>query len=191
MEEDIKTVTMCFYPSKRRKGSISTGKSVRVAREDIITFKALRTNVSTKYHKVDTLKDIEDNLLSAHQCFHYEMRRLYKQKGDLKWGAKVTSISVAYHSYFTFRKAVSYRCFSAVIVRCIIPKGSLYMINEYGEVVSNKIILHDVIYSDIDIRNKPEEYISDAISILARLSIKGLWEKKIGAPYNDEIYKQL
>lgn len=30
---------------------------------------------------------------------------------------------------------------NAVLVKCIIPEGSIYFINEYGEIVSNQIIL--------------------------------------------------
>ena len=50
-------------------------------------------------------------------------------------------IDKGYHSYNTLDKAKEEKNLNEVIVKCIIPKGSEYYINEYDEIVSSNIIV--------------------------------------------------
>ena len=54
-------------------------------------------------------------------------------------------IDKGYHSYRTLDKAKEERNLNEVIVKCIIPKGSAYYINDLGEIVSSNIIITDKI----------------------------------------------
>ena len=55
-------------------------------------------------------------------------------------------INVGYHSYSTIEKAKEYLFFgNEVVIKCIIPKGTKYYINNYNEIVSSTIIVTDQI----------------------------------------------
>ena len=55
-------------------------------------------------------------------------------------------INVGYHSYSTIEKAKGYLFFgNEVVIKCIIPKGTEYYINNYNEIVSSTIIVTDQI----------------------------------------------
>lgn len=55
-------------------------------------------------------------------------------------------INVGYHSYSTLNKAKFTRCPGIeLIVECIIPKNTIYYINEYEDIVSSNIIITDKI----------------------------------------------
>lgn len=63
-----------------------------------------------------------------------------KSKYSYRW-----YIDKGYHSYNTLDKAKEEKNLNEVIVKCIIPKGSEYYINEYEEIVSSNIIVTDKI----------------------------------------------
>ena len=52
-------------------------------------------------------------------------------------------IDKGYHSYRTLNKAKEERNVNEVIVKCIIPIGSTYYLNENDEIVSSNIIVTD------------------------------------------------
>lgn len=54
-------------------------------------------------------------------------------------------INKGYHSYRTLDKAKEEKNLYEVIVKCIIPKGSAYYVNDRNEVVSSNIIVTDKI----------------------------------------------
>lgn len=55
-------------------------------------------------------------------------------------------INVGYHSYSTLNKAKFTRCPGInLIVECIIPKNTIYYINEFEDIVSSNIIITDKI----------------------------------------------
>lgn len=54
-------------------------------------------------------------------------------------------IDKGYHSYATLDKAKDKRNLNEVIVKCIIPKGSAYYVNDLDEIVSSNIIVTDKI----------------------------------------------
>lgn len=55
-------------------------------------------------------------------------------------------INVGYHSYSTLNKAKFTRCPGIeLIIECIIPKNTIYYINEYEDIVSSNIIITDKI----------------------------------------------
>ena len=55
-------------------------------------------------------------------------------------------INAGYHSYSTIEKAKEYLFFgNEVVIKCIIPKGTEYYINNDNEIVSSTIIVTDQI----------------------------------------------
>ena len=56
-------------------------------------------------------------------------------------------IDEGYHSYGTLDKAKEERNLNEIIVKCIIPKGSVYYINDLDEIVASNIIVTDKIVS--------------------------------------------
>jgi len=82
---------------------------------------------------------------SVIQGFVYKRNHLTKNPTDADdfagtFGKDWVSIHNAFHSYINLRCNNSYD--SGRFVKCIIPKGSLYLINKpMGEYVSNQIII--------------------------------------------------
>ena len=115
------------------------------------------------------VEQIDGKLLSYFKSFPYEIGKLYETKiGDRKVICGRLCIEKGFHSYsnkckweplyqiidtmhkVTFgNHSLAIFDFSVIYkhvrVSCIIPKGSLYYENEYGEIVSNKIILKEII----------------------------------------------
>ena len=54
-------------------------------------------------------------------------------------------IDKGYHSYRTLDKTKVERNLHEIIVKCIIPKGSTYYVNNFDEIVSSNIIVTDKI----------------------------------------------
>ena len=92
---------MCFY---------TRGSRIRIATKDIVCYKNVRIN--------------EDYCLSLYQDFKYEYNKTYSGKSKwtlfLKWLFNEDINSEAYHSY-------KHNIFTT---KCIIPKGSLYLISD-------------------------------------------------------------
>lgn len=97
---------MCF---------ITRGSKLRIATKDIVCYKNVQ-----KY---------EDYCLSLHYEFKYEYDKVYLGKSKLtlflSW---LFNYDVTWEGYHSFVPNRYYRN-----VKCIIPKGSLYLISEYNE----------------------------------------------------------
>ncbi len=117
------------------------------ATEDLEVFKAIVT-----YYQV------EDCCSSIYQEFSYIFDKLYqtemKESNDGNYfdsidkraylfpGSKTKFITNGFHSANTKQRLRDHiRYCIQKITKCIIPKGSLYYINETGCIVSNQIIL--------------------------------------------------
>lgn len=115
---------MCFYTKFTK---------IRIATEDIVCYKRVK---------------IDGNCcLSLYQDFKYEYNKTYSGKSKwilfLKWLLNFYIESEGYHSYIDDWV----RCHSKANVKCIIPKGSLYIINKFfGEYCSSSIIIKNPNY---------------------------------------------
>ena len=110
----------------------------RIAKEDKIVYKV--------FIKTPDIK-------SVFRMEPYKRNTLYETKFEIAAGfvddRKVIFIGTGFHSFETFTgacKLISTRSYHKcgiplVIVKCIIPKGSIYYINSEMVVVSNKIIV--------------------------------------------------
>lgn len=115
------------------------------------------------------VEQIDEKLLSNYRKFPYEIGKLYETRiGDRKAAFGRLRIEEGFHSYsnkckweplYAFPDTVYRVAFGNlslaifdlsvihkhVRVSCIIPKGSLYYENEYGEIVSDKIIIKEIV----------------------------------------------
>ena len=111
------------------------------AREDIICYKALRIQ--------------DNNLYAYYRNFEYEIGKLYR--GPLVWGKTYSTseglymnINEGFHSYSDIEYAKeNYRDVlkSAVIVKCVIPKGTIFFEGEQNcgrGYASNQIIIKEI-----------------------------------------------
>lgn len=110
---------MCFY---------TKGSKIKIAKRDIICYKTVRKN--------------HDGYFSMYQNFDYKCNKKYSGKSKLKlflkWLHNENITCEAYHSY-TWCNYVS--------IPCIIPKGSLYLIDKYkNEYCSTSIIIKNPKY---------------------------------------------
>ena len=97
---------MCF---------ITKGSKLRIATKDIKCYKGVQKS--------------KNYCISLHQEFKYEYNKLYSNKSKwtlfLRW---LFNDNVTYEAYHSFTPSCCYGN-----VKCIIPKGSLYLIDEYNE----------------------------------------------------------
>ena len=125
---------------------------LKIASEDIKVFKII--------------EKFENNIISAYKGFRYKIGQLYETEIRLTETFSSAFIQQGFHSYSnecrlerdcTYLEQPAFRImfkgsrldgFSKVSyykVNCIIPKGSQYYENEFGEIVSNKIIIKEII----------------------------------------------
>ena len=127
---------------------------LKIASEDIKVFKII--------------EKFENNIISAYRGFEYKIGQLYETEIGLTETFSTSSIRQGFHSYSnecrleqgcTYLKQPAFRimfkgtcldsfgCYkvSYCKVNCIIPKGSQYYENDMGEIVSDKIILKEII----------------------------------------------
>lgn len=80
--------------------------------------------------------------ISLYLNFEYKFNTLYAESINIKTYTSEYHITKGFHSYLTFEKALRMKDnIYHIIVRCIIPKNAHYYINNYEEVVSDKIII--------------------------------------------------
>lgn len=117
---------MCFY---------TRGSRIRIATKDIVCYKRVIID--------------ENCCFSLHQKFKYEYGQKYSGKSKWKlfsnWLFNFHIASEGCHSFIEFEVYRTYGLNywqSRATVKCIIPKGSLYLINKlYGEYCSSSIII--------------------------------------------------
>ena len=125
---------------------------LKVAQEDIISYKIVRLNANNGTYD------------AIYYPFHYIPDVLEEGKLEIERKSWGTEINIAFHSYsekpiFQFiqfgiiikhpKMDVSLGCFplesvlddNHVIVKCIMPEGTKYYVNDFGEIASDRIIL--------------------------------------------------
>lgn len=131
---------------------------LKVAQEDITSYKIVKLNANNGTYD------------AIYYPFHYvpdvlEEGKLEIERSNFFWGTEGAEINIAFHSYsekptFQFNHQfgiiikhpkinVNLGCFSLisvldgnyVVVKCIMPEGTKYYVNDFGEIASNKIIL--------------------------------------------------
>lgn len=111
----------------------------RIAKKDKIVYKVFITTQ-------------DKNIKSIFRMEPYKRNTLYETKFEIATGFvddRKIFIGAGFHSFETFTGACKlistrpyYKCgIPLVIIKCIIPKGSIYYINSEMAVVSNKIIV--------------------------------------------------
>ena len=129
---------MCFYIEKTGINS-----RPRIADKDIQCYKVVYAGST-------------DNIIvSKHHKYVYEINRLYKLNHELrpytspKSLSNISSIDEGFHSYTKLRVVLDTDYYKLMtIVKCIIPKGSTYYLNNKDEeYVSDQIIIKEIIYN--------------------------------------------
>ena len=108
----------------------------RIAKKDKIVYKVFITTQ-------------DKNIKSIFRMEPYKRNTLYETKFEIATGFvddRKIFIGAGFHSFETFTGACKFRPYHKcgiplVIIKCIIPKGSIYYINSEMVVVSNKIIV--------------------------------------------------
>lgn len=130
---------MCFYTTVKSSPSI--------AHRDMICYKVLDENMCSwirgfKY-SINKVYETELGLL------HDDPGKIYFTSLNKRiYNKDVYCISKGFHSYQRNTKRIS-RAYVArytripCVFRCIIPKGSLYYKNQWGEYVSDKIMIKE------------------------------------------------
>lgn len=91
----------------------------------------------------------ENGCTSLYKEFDYDFHKTYTELIHIDYAHDVYYINEGFHSYKSLEVAQYILAFIRInrrecngrIIRCIIPKGAIYYINNYKEVVSNKIII--------------------------------------------------
>lgn len=114
--------------------------------------------ISRKLNKQVATKDItvyKVVIINNRDCaslfykFKYKYNRVYTESFTIEEFSSEFHITTGFHSYKSLEAAQLILAFIRMnrrecngrIIRCIIPKGAIYYINNYKEVVSNKIII--------------------------------------------------
>lgn len=116
---------MCFIVDKKRPDKM-------ISKRDIVCYKVLTGNFA-----------------SVIQGFQYELGKLYKGLiGSPRYNGFYGEINVGFHSYSNKRRIPlpEKYCNTRILVKYIIPKGSMYYYNSsVHEYVSNQIIIKEVL----------------------------------------------
>lgn len=139
---------MCWITNKKLK--------FKIAKENIPIYKICRKE--------------NDKVLSYYKKFEYRLGRLYETTFEVAFYDKMSEIDKGFHSYslnktYLYKRYDNIRVFknesfielilesndnriaeysSGIVVSGYIPKGGVYALNEYGEYVSNSIILSKI-----------------------------------------------
>jgi hypothetical protein len=107
-----------------------------IAKEDITCYKVVNYR--------------EEKIVSEYKKFVYDIDKLYKLDEPLK---EINGqIEKGFHSYTKLRIAVGDKTDYQIVIKCIIPKGSVYFISDYyEEYVADAIIIKEILV------NKTEE----------------------------------
>lgn len=116
-------------------------KKPYIANKNIVVYKILR-------------KSLFAEIESPYRGFVYKLRTLYSTPLSVRkslYSDKLYLIEEGFHAYTSIDKAKKEIIYfnKAAIYRCIIPKGSLYYINEKNnEIVSNQLIVKRKLWFD-------------------------------------------
>lgn len=112
------------------------------------------------------VKIVNGTIISYFQDYNYEFNKLYKTTLNTNIvpynGVDLLYIDRGFHSYLVNKDLIKWMHFEPYteivfgtdsyvldfftkIIECTIPKNSIYFINEFKDVVSNKIILNRII----------------------------------------------
>jgi hypothetical protein len=118
---------MCFIVDEKNPYKL-------IAEEDRVCYKVLRNDIG--------------KMVSPFKNFEYQLNELNILSEPLRiTHAEFDNIiAVGFHSYTKLREAVLNSHHESLIVKCIIPKGAEFFIdNYYEEYVSNQIIIKEVL----------------------------------------------
>jgi hypothetical protein len=118
---------MCWYNSKELSPEIS--------KEDIPVFKICKKSYDNKHVE------------SKYKHFIYELGKLYTENVNPHISSEGEQIiNEAFHSYDICLKTVAWAMMNNddILVEGIIPKGSIYYLNMFGEIASDQIILKKI-----------------------------------------------
>lgn len=118
---------------------------------------AVRADRDIACYKLVYPENMDHKFRSQFQEFKYELGRTYQE--DCFRRVNLTRhIYEGFHSYRTIREAVSHSCPGMVLIKCVIPKGSLYYVSE-----------------------NRDQYCSDTIRVVAWRGVwRGKWQEKTG-----------
>lgn len=149
---------------------IGNSKNKLIATEDIICYKIVNIECGKIY--------------SQFMHFNYKFKKKYKCKIEGKFEDDLFIINKGFHSYT--QDVLMYN-FDTVckVVKCHIPKGSVYYINNSGEYVSEAIVIDNIVeYACIDLGKTMIQFFSYTkfaeyiLNILYKKDI--LYMKRIG-----------
>lgn len=109
---------------------ISNELTKKVANCDIIVYKIVISNTS--------------NVMSLFRGFKYHFNKIYKESFTIRSNDSMYIITKGFHSYRTKSQALyANQFYCKKIVKCILPKGTIYYVNDSNETVSNQIRIID------------------------------------------------
>ena len=89
-----------------------------------------------------------NSCVSPYQEFNYDFHKIYTEVIHVDYRYGLYCINKGFHSYKSLKSAqfiltrfISRNICNGRIVKCTIPKGAIYYINDDKEVVSNQIII--------------------------------------------------
>lgn len=126
---------------------VTEQKRVKIAKEDIPVYKALRSDLTTIYqtgfqYKLGKMNEttitevVDDNFYGNGDSYYYERAR--------DRGKEIHFYAEGFHTFTTLEEAKK-NCSEFTIVAGIIPKGARYYTNKFNMAVSNKLLLTEII----------------------------------------------
>ena len=109
---------------------------VKILKEDKKVYKILEYKPKSPKYKY----------VSWYKGFKYSFNTLYTIKGKLT--IYYGDVNEGFHAYRTkkaYKNSFAWGNNRAVLVECTIPKGSEYFLGKNGDIVSNQIILNNII----------------------------------------------
>lgn len=112
---------------------------MKIAKTDIQVYKILKKYQSWIFKRTQ--------YVSLYHRFKYKLDKVYKSKLGVKFLEEYNGLQIeeGLYSFINFEEAYFYRANVSsgslpwIICKAVIPKGSVYYINEDGEVVSDKL----------------------------------------------------
>lgn len=93
-------------------------------------------------HDITVYKSVIPDLIGCRSLiynFNYNFNEVYIESFHIEHINDIYYIFRGFHSYKTKSRALNRNPFYKCIVKCILPKGTIYYINNLDEIVSNQI----------------------------------------------------